>query len=84
MASPPHWEVTFEQNPNAGSDLMEPQKTGLWNSHLGKDKQEIKLRHGNVLGVLPKQQGGQCSCSSGGKVESGRFGGWRVDHTGPW
>ena len=44
MGSPPHWEVTFEQNPNAGSDLMETQKTGLWNSHQGKDKQEIKLK----------------------------------------
>ena len=44
MASPPHWEVTFEQNPNAGSDLMEPQKTGLWNSHLGEGQARDKAQ----------------------------------------
>ena len=82
MGSPCHWEVTFEQNPNAGSDLMETQKTGLWNSHQGKDKQEIKLR--DVLGVLPRQQEGQGSCSSESKAESQRLGCWRADLTGPW
>lgn len=82
---PPHWEVTFEQKPKCrqwsdGTTEDSSVEQLIW----GKDKQEIKLRGGNVLGVLPKHQGGQCSCSSGGQVESGRLGGWRVDHTGPW
>ena len=50
----------------------------------GEGQARDKAQDGNVLGVLPRQQGGQGSCSSGSKAESRRLGGWRADLTGPW